>query len=64
MSLTIQPEFRIEIEDWKLCKIGKILFLGIFITLLIVILFILIFSVRKSLHPVSIYSFRIGTVIK
>ena len=64
MSLAIQPDFRIEIRDWKFCRIGKILFLVIFILLLVVVLFMLYYAARKSVHPVSIYNFRIGTVIK
>ena len=64
MTLTIQPDFRIKIQSWKLCKIGNILLCLVFILLLIISVFIIILSVRKSVHPVSIYNFRIGTVIK
>ena len=64
MSLAIQDDFRIEIQNWKFCRIGKILFLVIFILLFVMILFMLYYAVRKSMHPVSIYNFRIGTVIK
>ena len=64
MSLVIQPDFRIEIQNWKFCRIGKILFLVIFFLLLVIILFMLYYAARKSMHPVSIYNFRIGTVIK
>ena len=64
MSLAIQDDFRIEIQNWKFCRIGKILFFVIFILLLVIILFMLYYAARKSMHPVSIYNFRIGTVIK
>ena len=64
MSLAIQPDFRIEVQNLKFCRIGKILFFVIFILLLVVILFMLYYAARKSMHPVSIYNFRIGTVIK
>ena len=64
MRLAIHSDFRIEVQDWKFCRIGKILFFVIFILFLVIVLSLLYYAAKKSMHPVSIYNFRIGTVIK